>query len=112
MYVTPAPADRAYSRMPLTELWLSKVSRNRLPGPNGYDSPTSLSAWLALAVNTTTYSSGDAPKYSSTWCRARSTNSVASREVGLSEWGFPSTRPSSRSAWRRTCDATGRPAPV
>ena len=83
--MTPAPADLAYSLMPLTELWLSKVSRNRFSGPNGYDSPTSLSAWLALAVKTTTYSSGEAPKYASTWRLARSTNSVASRDVGLSE---------------------------
>jgi hypothetical protein len=48
--------------MPLTELWLSKVSRKRPPRSNGYDSPTSLSAPLALAVKITTYSSGSARK--------------------------------------------------
>ena len=52
--------------MPFTELWLSNVSRNRSPGPNGYDSPTSFSAWLALAVKITTHSSGEALKNRST----------------------------------------------
>ena len=49
-YSVRAPQARSNSRMPLTELWLSKVSRNWSPGSKGYDSPTSLSAWLALAV--------------------------------------------------------------
>ncbi len=64
------PAHRANSRMPLTELWLSAVSRNWLPAVNGYDSPTSLSAPLALAVKTTVYSSGEALKNAKTARRA------------------------------------------
>ena len=56
--------------MPLTELWLSAVRRNRLPAVNGYDSPTSLSAALALAVKTTVYSSGEALKNAKTARRA------------------------------------------
>ena len=78
--------------MPLTELWLSKVSRKRSPGRNGYDSPTRLSAPVALGVKIATYSSGDAWKKSSTAARACSTSSVIAAEVGLTECGLPKTR--------------------
>ena len=100
-----APCDRANSRIPFTELWLSKVRRNRPPGPNGYDSPTSFRAWLALPVKMTQYSSGDALKNDWTCRRASLTSAVERRAVGLSECGFPSTSPCSRSMWRRTCEA-------
>ena len=59
-----APLARANCRIPLTELWLSKVSRNRLPGPKGKDSPTSRSAPVAFGVKMTSYSSGEARKNS------------------------------------------------
>jgi hypothetical protein len=56
-YVVVAPHARANSRIPFTELWLSEVSRKRVPVSNGYASPTSLSAPVAFGVKTTLYSS-------------------------------------------------------
>src|SRR5262252_3786586 len=88
-YVAVAPCARANARMPFTELWLSNVSRNRSPGPNGYDSPISLSARLALPANTTSHSSGDALKKRRIARRARATHSVATDDEGLVECGLP-----------------------
>jgi hypothetical protein len=48
--------------MPFTELWLSNVARNRSCGPNGYASPTSRSAPVALGVKMHAYSLSGAPK--------------------------------------------------
>jgi hypothetical protein len=75
--------------MPLAELWLSNVNRNRSPASNGYDSPINFSAWLALAVKITAQVSGAALKKRSTALRARATYSVALDDVGLVEWGLP-----------------------
>ena len=86
-----APLARANSRIPFTELWLSNVSRKRLPGPKGYDSPTSFSAWLALVVKMTAHSSGDALKNASTRCRTRAIDAVEKEDVGLVECGLPKT---------------------
>ena len=91
---------RANSRMPLTELWLSKVRAKVPPGANGYDSPTSRRAALALAVKMQRYSSGGALKnsqHAAAGC-AR-TSSVDASDVGLFECGLPSTLVRSRSAW-------------
>src|SRR5438105_15328993 len=90
MYVAVAPRDRANSRLPFTELWLSNVSRNRSPGPNGYDSPTSFSARLALPAKTTSHSSGEALKNLRMARRARDTYSVAIEDEGFVECGLPS----------------------
>ena len=83
-----------------------------LPGPKRYASPTSRSAAVAFAVNTHRYSSGDAPKKSSTARRALCTSSVVASDVGLFECGLPRTRVLSRSAcaatWLRACS----PPPV
>ncbi len=97
-YVVSTPRLWANSRIPLTELWLSKVSRNRSPGRNGYASPTSRSAPVAFGVKTQTHSSSAARKKRRTAARACSASSVAAVEVGLSEWGLPRTlvRSSSR----------------
>ena len=57
-YVVAVPDARANSRRPFTELWLSDVSRRRLPASNGYASPTSLSAPVAFGVKMTLYSAG------------------------------------------------------
>src|SRR5574339_339966 len=57
--------------MPLTELWLSKVSRKRSPARNGKASPTRRSAPVAFGVKMATYSSGEAWKNASTEARAR-----------------------------------------
>ena len=88
-YTVCAPRARANSRMPFTELWLSKVRRNVPPASNGYDSPTSFSAWLALFTKTHTYSSGAALKYRSTAARHRSTSSDDRTDVGFEECGLP-----------------------
>ena len=104
-YVTLASRDRANSRMPLTELWLSAVRRNRLPALNGNASPTSLSAPLALAVNTTVYSSGEALTNDSTARARRSANRVEAREAGLFECGLPRTPRASSSWCSRSCDS-------
>ena len=89
MYRTGAPRARANSRIPFTELWSSAVSRNPRFGPNGYDSPTSLRAAVALAVKITMYSSGDAERKSRTARRAEPAIAVAAREAGLFECGLP-----------------------
>jgi hypothetical protein len=96
-YVVRARPVRANSRIPLIELWLSEVSTNRVPRRNGYASPTSRAAAVALAVKTTAYSSGSASRCRSTARRALSTNSVEAVDVGLTEWGLPNTPPRSRS---------------
>ncbi len=51
-YVTLAPFACANSRIPLTELWLSKVSKKRPLAANGNDSPTNFSAAEAFCVKT------------------------------------------------------------
>ena len=84
-----APFARANSRMPLTELWLSHVARNRSSGPNGYASPTSRSAPVAFGVKMQAYSPGGALKWRSTAARARSTSAVDADDVGLTECGLP-----------------------
>ncbi len=91
--------------MPLTELWLSKVSRKRSPGRNGYASPTRRSAPVAFGVKIVTYSSGEAWKNASTAARARSTSSVIAAEVGLSECGLPKTLSRSSARCSLSCDS-------
>ena len=56
-YSVTEPRALANSLIPVTELWLSSVSTNRVRGPNGYASPTSRHAPLALGVKMTAYSS-------------------------------------------------------
>ena len=75
--------------MPLTELWLSNVARKRSPGRNGYASPTSRSAPVALGVKMQAYSLAGALKNRSTAARACSTSTVAADDVGLTECGLP-----------------------
>ena len=48
--------------MPLTELWLSNSARKRPSGVNGYASPTSRRAPVALGVKMQAYSLSDALK--------------------------------------------------
>ena len=79
---------------------------------NGNDSPTSLSAPLALAVKTTVYSSGEAFTNASTARRAASASSVEAREAGLFECGFPKTPVRSSSWCSRSCDSAYSPPPV
>ena len=111
-YVVSAPRARANSRIPLTELWLSKVSRNRSPAWNGYASPTRRSAPVAFGVKIATYSSGEALKNSSTCARARSASSVLAAEVGLIECGLPRTVLSSSRTCSCSCEAANSPPPV
>lgn len=61
-YSVTEPRALANSLMPVTELWLSQVSTNRVLGPKGYASPTSRHAPLAFAVKMTAYSPGGALK--------------------------------------------------
>ena len=75
--------------MPFTELWLSAVSANAAPGPNGYDSPSSFSAPVAFCVKIARYSSGDALKYRSTSPRVFSTSSPIASDVRFFECGLP-----------------------
>jgi hypothetical protein len=79
---------------------------------NGYASPTSRAAPVALGVNTAAYSSGDALKCASTLARARSTSSVAAALVGFTECGLPNSVPDRRSACARYWARAARPAPV
>ncbi len=90
--------------MPLTELWLSAVRSRRPPGSNGYDSPTSRSAAVALAVKTTSYSSGEALKNARMLARAASANRVEAADAGLSECGLPKTSRRSRRWCSSSCD--------
>ena len=109
VWSTPRPRARANSRMPLTELWLSNVSRKRSPARNGYASATSRSAPVALAVKITSYSSGEAPEDPSTAARARSIASAVAAEVGLIECGLPNTRGrAGRGARAAASSRTGR----
>jgi len=103
--VVSAPRARANSRTPFTELWLSKVRRNRSPERNGYASPTSRSAPVAFGVKMATYSSGSARKKRSTASRERSTSSVIADDVGLTEWGLPKTLDRSSSRCSASCDS-------
>ena len=98
--------------MPLTELWLSTVSANRPPGANGYASPTSRNAALALAVNTQRYSSRGARRKSQTACRACSTSSDEAAEAGLFECGLPRTRLLSSAACAAIWPSACSPPPV
>lgn len=109
---TAAPARRANSRTPLTELWLSALSASVLPGANGYDSATSLIAALAFAVKHTAYSPGSASKNSSVRARARSIVSVLCREGPCSECGLPKIADRNSSSCAAICDADGSAAPV
>ena len=86
-YPIGAPRNLANSRMPWTELWLSCVKTSWDRGPNGYASPTSRHAAVALGVKMATYSSGGALKCARTASRARST-------------------------WVLSCACAGRPAPA
>ncbi len=61
------------------------------PLENGYDSPTSFNAALALAVKMARYSAGSALKKSKMELCALSTSWVAASDVGLDECGLPKT---------------------
>src|SRR4051794_19050352 len=98
--------------MPLTELWLSKVARKRSPGPNGYASPTSRSAPVALGVKMQAYSSSEALKWRSTAVRACSTRTVEADDVGLTECGLPYTASCISARWSASCEAAYRLPPV
>src|SRR3984957_21226680 len=111
-YATRAPPRAAYSLIPLTELWLSAVSTNRVRRPNGYASPTRRQAPVAFGVKMTAYSSEWVLKYRSTAARARSTCSVDADDVGFSECGFPYTADRRRAACACSCDRAGSPDPV
>src|SRR5690242_5088260 len=98
--------------MPLTELWLSKVSTTSRPGPNGYASPTSRHAPVALGVKITAYSSAEALTKVSTARRADSTSPADAWEVGFSECGLPKQVEVSRLAAVSICERAGSPAPA
>ena len=106
-----ASARRAYSRMPVTELWLSAV-RARAPPANGKLSPTSLMAADALAVKQTSYASGSASRKRRVAARAAATRSVLERDGACSECGLPSSAARSSSSLARACDRDGSAAPV
>ena len=107
----PRPRARANSRMPLTELWLSAVRSRRLPGSNGYDSPTSLSAAVALAVKMTSYSSGEALK-NARIAGPRRVREAASRPPtpGCPSAGCRRRRDAAGAGARRSCDSRVEPA--
>ncbi|MFF3130903.1 hypothetical protein [Streptomyces mirabilis] len=111
-YAVAAPLARAYSRRPLTELWLSSDITSLLSRANGYASPTRRSAPVALGVKITAYSAGSAPKCRSTARRASASSSPDAREAGLSECGLPNNPPVIRSALPVTSERGGSPAPV
>ena len=106
------PRDRANSRSPFTELWLSAVSTSREVGPNGYASPTRRHAPVAFGVKMTAYSSRAALKYRRTASLACSISSVEASDVGLSECGLPKHPPRSRSVCARSWASAASPEPV
>ena len=84
-----APFARANSRMPLTELWLSNVARNRLSRRERVRLADEPQRARGVRREDAGVLALGRVKWRSTAARACSTSTVAADEVGLTECGLP-----------------------